>query len=120
MSYELSPNALSFIKLSYEQHLSDERLKGVEDKIRQAGLQIRYIRRFTAQQLNSIDRVVEIIANYDDMLLDDWSDLTDSIVQTHCWSAGLGSTVYNMRKRISAPELREASRRGNRDQISLI
>ena len=63
MADELVPNALVFIRLSYEEALFGEHLQGIETVIGQAGLKIRYFRRFTAQELNITDHVVEIIAN---------------------------------------------------------
>jgi hypothetical protein len=100
MSQELAPNALGSIKLSYEQPLSDEHLQGVQDLIRQAGLQIQDSRRYTVQLRDRVNHVVEIIANYEDMTLEQWSDLTDSIVQTYCWPAALRYKGYDMRKRM--------------------
>jgi hypothetical protein len=44
--------------------------------------------------------VVEIIASYDDLTLDQWSDLTDVIAETYCWPIALGNKGYDMRKRI--------------------
>lgn len=120
MADELAPNRLGSIRLSYEQPLPDEHLKGIEDMIRQAGLQIQNFRRFTAQRLDRTDHMVEIIANYDDMASDDWSDLIESIVQTYCWSAVVCGNSYNMRKRISASDLREVCRQGNIYQRSMI
>ena len=105
MAHDLAPNALGSIKLSYEQPLSDEHLQAIEDMIRHAGLQVHDSRRFTAQQPDRTDHVVEIIANYDDMTMDDWSDLTEAITKTYCWPTAMGKWSHNMRKRISASEL---------------
>ena len=85
MARDLTLNALGFIRLSYEQPLSDEHLQGVEDMIRQTGLEILNCRRYTEQPGDPIDHVVEIIANYDDIPLDRWNDLLESITMTYCW-----------------------------------
>jgi hypothetical protein len=44
--------------------------------------------------------VVEIVANYDDVALDEWSDLTDSIKQAYHWPSATGKCGYNVRKTI--------------------
>jgi hypothetical protein len=100
MANEHIKSALGSIKLSYEHPLSAEHLQGIEDLIRQAGLQIQASHRYTAQLSERVDHAVEIIANYEDMTLEQWSDLTDSIVQTYCWPPALRYKGYDMRKRI--------------------
>jgi hypothetical protein len=105
MARDLTTNTLGSIKLSYEQPLSDEHLQGVEAIIIQAGLTIYDCRRYTAQPAARIDYVVEIIANYDDLSSDQWSELIDSITKTYCWPIGMGTRGCDMRQRISASEL---------------
>jgi hypothetical protein len=105
MVRDLVTTTLGSIKLSYEQPLSDEYVQGVEDMIRQAGLTIYDCRRNTAQPAERIDYVVEIIANYDDLPSDQWSELIDSIKKTYCWPVGMGIRGCDMRQRISASEV---------------
>jgi hypothetical protein len=105
MTRDLVTTTLGSIKLSYEQPLSDEHLQGVEDMIRQAGLTIYDCRRYTAQPAERIDYVVEIIANYDDLPSDQWSELIDSITKTYCWPVDMGTRGCDMRLRISASEV---------------
>lgn len=100
MARDLDPNALGFIRLSYEQPLPDEHLRGVEDMIRQTGLEILNCRRYTEQPDNQIDHVVEIIANYNDIPLEIWSDLLESITKTYCWPYEMGTRGYHMRQTI--------------------
>jgi len=106
MARDLITNTLGSIKLSYEQPLSDEHLQGVEQTIRQAGLTIHICRRYIAQPAARIDYVVEIIANYDDLPSDQWSELIDSITKTYCWPIGMGTRGCDMRQRISASEVK--------------
>lgn len=100
MAHELAPIAMGSIKLSYEQPLSDEHLQAVQDFIRHDALQIQDSRRYSVRLPDRIDHVVEIIANYEDMTLEQWSDLTDSVVQTYCWPHALRYRGYDMQKRI--------------------
>jgi hypothetical protein len=82
MARGIATNALGSVKLSYEQLLSDEHLQGVQDVIRQAGLLTHDCRRFVTRPVERIDHVVEVLANYEDLTLDQWSNLTDSFTKT--------------------------------------
>jgi hypothetical protein len=100
MAQHSSTKALGSIKLSYEEPLSAEYLQEIEDMVTQAGLQIQDSRRYITQLPDSTSHVVEIIASYDDLTLDQWSDLTGVIAETYCWPIALGNKGYDMRKRI--------------------
>jgi len=98
MADDRTTSKLGSIQLSYEQPLPDEHLKGLEDMIRQAGLEIHESRRYVKERPNRTDQMVEIIANYEDMTLEEWSDLLDRIRENYCLPKALGHYGYNMRK----------------------
>ena len=100
MAQERSINALGSIKLSYERPLSDEHLQGLEDIIRQADLQIYESRRYITEQTDRTDHVVEVIANYEDMTLEQWSDLVDRVRENYFLPKELGNYGYVVRKLI--------------------
>ena len=60
--------------LYFREHLQD-----LEDMIRQAGLQIHDCRRYTVEQTCGTDHVVDVIANYEDLTLEQWGDLIEQI-----------------------------------------
>ena len=86
------------IKLSYARPLPDEQVQALEEAIRQAGLDIQECRRYTDEQPDRIDHVVEIIAVYDQLTSDEWSDLLGLVVQTFCEPPSLGNNVWAARK----------------------
>jgi hypothetical protein len=90
--------ATGSIKLSYAQHLPDEQVQELEATIRQAGLDIQERRRYKEDQPGRIDHVVEIIAIYDRLTWDEWSNLVDLVVQTYCYPPSLGNNVWSARK----------------------
>lgn len=93
-------NVLGSIKLWYEQPLSAEHLQGLEDMIRQAGLQIYESRRYITEQTDRTEHVVEIIANYEDMTFEQWNDLIERVREDYFLPKGTGSYGYGMRKSI--------------------
>ena len=99
MAQEFPTIGLGSIKLSYEYPLPAEYLQEIEDMITQAGVQIQDSRRYVTQLPDSTRHVVEIIANYDILTLDQWSDLTGPIAENYCWPIALGNNGYDMRKR---------------------
>lgn len=86
------------IKLSYAQPLPDEQVHELEGTIRQAGLDVQERRRYEEDQPGRIDHVVEIIAIYDRLTSDEWSNLVGLVVQTYCEPPLLGNNVWSARK----------------------
>ena len=98
MPQERPTNNLGFIKLSFDQPLAAEHLQDLEDMIRQAGLQIHESRRYIEEHADIIKHVVEVIANYEDMSLEQWSELTSRVREKYFLSKELGNIGYHMRK----------------------
>jgi hypothetical protein len=100
MADDRTTSKLGSIQLSYERPLPDEHLKGLEDMIRQAGLEIHDSRRYITQRPNRTDHVVEIIANYEDLTFEEWGDLTDLVREKYFLPKELGNYGHLMRKLI--------------------
>jgi hypothetical protein len=100
MSNQSAPTtpAPGSIKLSYAQRLPEEQVQELEEIIRQAGLDIQERRRYEEEQPGRIDHVVEIIAIFDQLTSDEWSNLVDLVVQTYCRPPSLGNNVWSARK----------------------
>lgn len=100
MAQENPASSLGSMQLFYERPLSSEHIRDLEDMVRQSGLQIHDCRRYTMQQADRTDHVVEIIANYDNLTADQWSDLVGLVKETYHDPLSLSGVAYNMRKRI--------------------
>lgn len=99
MAHEYYTDSLGSIQLSYENPLLEEHLQDLKDMIRQASLQIHECRRYTTEQAGGTDHVVKILANFEDLSLDQWSSLVNLVKHNYFDPPFLGSAGYRFRKR---------------------
>lgn len=99
-SRSTTPTLLGSIKLSYSQPLSDDKVAELEQNIVQAGLKNHQVRRYTCEVFGRLDHVVEIVARYDDLSSEEWSDLCEKVVETYYYPPELGSVLYQMWKKL--------------------